>query len=668
MLRNNRLALLRALVVVILATSTHAVASVPDWLRQAAQTSIPIAHLDSEAVLLLDHRITTVSSNGEIRTIHRKAYKILRPKGQHLGNVVVAFDSDTRLTYLKGWSITAGSTEYEVKEKDAIETSLSSYALYEDTRRKILQIPAAIPGSVIGYEYQQKEHSSVFQTVWDFQDEIPVMRARFDLELPQNWSYTTYWFNYAESKPQPTGSNRWTWELTDVPALESEPHMPVWRALAGHLGISLVPPSANGASPGDWPGIGRWYGQLTNGRREVTPLIADKVRELTAGKANVRDKLIAITSYVQHQIRYVAIEIGIGGYQPHIANEILGNAYGDCKDKATLLSAMLKAIGVDSYYVAINTDRGFTAPKFPTMRSFNHVILAIRLPTELPRDSFNAVLEKEGLGTLLFFDPTDNMAPLGYLPPYLQANHGLLVTEQGGELITLPLLPPSTNRLLRTAKLKIDELGNIEGTIEEYRTGPIADTLREQFLAAPKAKRQVVFERLLSSLLGDAVLSSASISGLNEPENSLALTYSFKANGYAQRAGELFLFRPCALGRRAIDVMEGKPRKLPVEFEYAMSQNDIIDISFPPGLKPEEFPKSMKLDYPFVTYTSDVKVGEDSVRYTRNIVMLETTIPVDQLDQLKQYFRQVSQDERSYAILKGTFVKPSKPADSSAGK
>ena len=80
--------------------------------------------------------------------------------------------------------------------------------------------------------------------------------------------------------------------------------------------------------------------------------------ELTTGKSDQLDKMKALAAYAQQQVRYVAIEVGIGGFQPHFANDVLKHEYGDCKDKVTLLSAMLREIGIESYYVLINTHRG----------------------------------------------------------------------------------------------------------------------------------------------------------------------------------------------------------------------------------------------------------------------------------------------------------------------
>ena len=161
-----------------------------------------------------------------------------------------------------------------------------------------------------------------------------------------------------------------------------------------------------------------------------------------------------LADYVQQQIRYVAIEVGIGGLQPHPAADVFKHQYGDCKDKVTLLSTMLKQVGIDSYYVMVDTHRGIVNPDFPSLRG-NHMIMAIRLPQDVPTNSLYAAIDDPQLGRLLFFDPTDPYVPLGYLPSDLQQNYGLLMTADSGKMILLPLLPPPTNRLLRTATLTL---------------------------------------------------------------------------------------------------------------------------------------------------------------------------------------------------------------------
>jgi transglutaminase-like putative cysteine protease len=656
----------------LLATATVALAAlavspscaaVPDWLRQVAQAPASKYSDDTDAVVLLDERLTTVSANGEVRITYRKAFKILRSEGRSRGTVSVYFDNDAQLNYLKAWSITAQNEEYEVKESDAAETTAFSESLYADTRYKLLQIPAAQPGSVIGYEYRQRQRSSVLQTVWSFQDEIPVRHARFVLELPSKWGYSSYWRNHSAQAPQQVGDNRWLWELVDVEPIKSEPHMPTWRSVAGQLGIAFGPNETANAKPSysNWAQIGRWYAGLTAGRREVTPLVRDKDREIVTNATDPLQQIRLLSAYVQHAIRYVAIETGIGGYQPHSAQEVLENGYGDCKDKATLLSALLHGIGIDSYYVLVNADRDYLAPEFPTALSFNHVILAIRLPRDVTGSGMFAILQHDTLGPLLVFDPTDSISPLGYLPPSLQLSYGLLVTDANGELLRLPLLPPTTNRVLRIAKLSLDNFGNLKGNVEEVRTGPAAWEMKERLLSLPKQERQKVFENLLSELIDGAVLTGAATSDLKDLSGSLNISYELSVPAYAQRAGELLLFRSCVLGHKSSDVLEGGPRRQPIAFSYATLEGDICDISFPTDYVIDEMPATIKYQYPFATYRSQTRATNNVVHYDRNYELKQVRVPTEQLEDLKKLFREIADDERAYTIMKARTAPVSAP-------
>jgi hypothetical protein len=207
--------------------------------------------------------------------------------------------------------------------------------------------------------------------------------------------------------------------------------------------------------------MGNWYGSLTIGRRDASPAIKQKVTDLTAGITDPLEKMRRLAQFVQHDIRYVAIELGIGGFQPHPAADVFGHRYGDCKDKATLMAAMLHEIGVDSYYVVINAERGSITPDMPANDGFNHVILAIKLPAGLPHGSLVATMQHPQLGELLFFDPTNELTPFGQIGGYLQENYGLLVTPSGGELVEVPRLTIALNTIRRTGNLTLKANGKL---------------------------------------------------------------------------------------------------------------------------------------------------------------------------------------------------------------
>ena len=477
----------------------------------------------------------------------------------------------------------------------------------------MLPIPAAEVGAVIGYEYEQKRRPAILEDSWFFQEDIPVLRTRFTLRLPGNWELKSYWSNHAALDPQSQGQGQWLWQLENLPGIESAPLMPPWPAIAGWLSVHYYPGQNAQGTAGSWQQIAAWYSQISAGRRQSTPEIQQKVRQLAASATTRLDKIQALTTFVQHDVRYVAIKIGIGGFQPHSAQEIFSNSYGDCKDKVTLLSTMLHEVGIESYYVLINTNRGVIRPEAPSL-SFDHAILAIRLPKDIPDNNLYASTEHPVLGRILFFDPTDSNTGLGYLPSALQANYGLLVTDQGGELVQLPLLPPALNRLSRVGKLALSQDGTLSGNVQEIRGGQQATLRRAQLLAMPVADRKRLFEDILASSLGGFSLVDYQVEGLENYGGDLILRYRFVAESYAKPAGNLLLVRPRVLGRKSDDLLEGKQRMYPVEFERTSLESDLYDITLPTGYQIDELPQTVNASYPFGEYHSQIKV-EGSLQY-----------------------------------------------------
>jgi uncharacterized protein DUF3857/transglutaminase superfamily protein len=668
-----------------------AAAGVPDWLRTAATTPLAKYPEETKAVLLFSEQVTSVKDSGEIRTLYRNAYKILRPEGRRYATAVVYFDDETRLTYLKGWCIPASGKEYEVKEKEAVETSEFG-ELYMDTRYKVMRIPASEPGSVVGYEYEQSRRPYLRQDSWWFQETVPVVDARFTLRLPKGWEFDARWVNFTAAKPQQNGESEWHWELQNVPAITEEPEMPSWRALAGRLAVTYFSRQGPaGKNVGmSWAAIGDWYARLAAARLEVTPEIRQKVAELTSAKGSGPDsgtattsvatatsatellpveppataagttweKVVALASFVQRDIRYVAIEIGIGGYQPHYAREVFANRYGDCKDKVTLLRAMLHEVGIDSYYVLVNTHRGVLTPDFPFALGFNHVILALPTPSDAPKAGVYATLDHERLGRVLFFDPTDPQTPLGYLPPELQASYGLVVTERGGELVKLPLLAPTVNKVFRSAKLILTPEGGLYGTVQELRWGSPAVDLRAQLRNVPEADRAKFMESFLGFSLAGFTLQGLKAVNLEQHSDFLSLEYSFSTGGYAKAAGDLLLVRPRVLGNKgggalaaAFDEKAGK-RKYPVEFPETTVQSDVFEIILPGGYQVDELPPEVNVDAGIVQYRSTTKVTGNVLSYVRLYQVNDVLVPAARLADLSKLYRQIAADERSSAVLK----------------
>jgi Domain of Unknown Function with PDB structure (DUF3857)/Transglutaminase-like superfamily len=637
----NRFAV--ALLSMLVSISPPALAAIPTWVFEAMTDSTPPIAAKAAAVVLLDDVHLTVSGSGVITTRHRRVMKILTNRGRSYGDVVVPFDNDTRLVGLHGWSLDGG-VRREVRERDAVELTPYDFQLFSDARVKILHIPAADPGSIVAWEYERRERPYLLESTWYFQQELPVLRARFSAELPADWRWEAHWSRYP---PGDTPAETPEWELRDVPPMTDESRSGDPYALSGRLGLYLSPPGSGSVdSHHSWTAIGQWFARLAAPREMATPELQTQVRALATPDSPERS-LRAIAGFVQKDVRYVAVEVGIGGYQPHAAADVIRNRYGDCKDKATLLKTMLREAGIESYQVLVSTSRGNVDPAFPTMGAFNHVILAIRAPERLP-----ATIESATLGHLLLFDPTSTTTALGDLPSPLQGGKGLLVTPSGGELIELPVLDAEVNQLRRKASLRLAADGTLSGTVEEVRTGSIASAMRSELSSRSAGERVKFIESMLAQHLASYTVSDVIIENLDALEKDLVIRYSLRAPAYAKRAADMVLIRPRVLGQKAESIVDLTDRKRGYVTDGPSLQTDDVTIAIDPPLAIEDLPPAVHVETPAVRYDSTSEVVDGALHYRRRYTLGTFFVDRKGLPALNEAFSRIVADERASAVLK----------------
>jgi hypothetical protein len=651
-----RILLLSLSVAPLVAGPPALAAGAPAWLHALAGTSLPAYGEKTNAVLLYSGTAIEVEANGKLKRLERRAYRILRPDGAARGRLGFVIDGKTRVVDLHAWCIPAAGKDYELSRRDAVEAGLSDVEngmLATDIRGLYLRIPAAAPGNTIGYEITEEQTPYFMADAWRFQDVIPVREAQYSLQLPVGWTFRSVWRNHPETAATQAGPNQWQWTLNDVDPLLVEPRMPFAGGLAGGMIVTLMQPGGPGQGIKSWSDVGVWYAGLARGRRDLSPELRQKALELTAAAPSPLAKMQALAIFVQNEVRYVAIELGIGGYQPHSASEVFAHRFGDCKDKATLLSAMLEAIGVKSYYVLINTARGAVTAESPPAPYFNHAILAVALPADMDDPSLEATIQHATLGNLLFFDPTDPLTPFGSLSGALQRNDGLLVAPDGGELMELPQLPANSNGIARTAKLTLDEQGSLRGEVREVRVGRRAAEQRWALRTAKADTDQIrPVERLLAASFPAFQITEAAVSNLRAPERPFEWRYSIEADHYAKGAGDLLLVRPRVIGVKALGFLETKePRTHAIEFDAAEHDTDVFEIALPAGYKVDEIPAPVDIDDGFASYHSKTEAVGRTLRYTRTYEISTLTVPADKADVLKTLYRAIEADERSAAVL-----------------
>lgn len=234
------------------------------------------------------------------------------------------------------------------------------------------------------------------------------------------------------------GMREWRWSFSNPVSLPMEP---------GSLAVTDFSPGVMVTNLDDYPALAAAYMAGAAPAAKVTPAVQQLADQITAGITDRRAQAEALYNWVGTNIRYVAIAIGAGGFVPHMADEVIAARYGDCKDKTTLLTALLNARGIRAMPVLINSGNSYMLPERPVLGAFDHAI------TYLPEFD-------------LFVDATSGFVPFGTLAGGLRDKQALV----GGDdrmkpvLMRTPSLDPARDRavLRTTAELASD--GTISGS------------------------------------------------------------------------------------------------------------------------------------------------------------------------------------------------------------
>jgi transglutaminase-like putative cysteine protease len=627
---------------------------VPDWVKAAKAETLPVFPGSPKAVVLLDERTYTVGADGRAVEHVRFAVKILRPQGREYGYPVVWFDKDSKILSMHVWSIDASGHEYSMKDDEFREFGQPGEGgeLYSDERAKVASPPGRDPGGVIAYEYERRERPYLAEANWEFQDEIPRMKQSFTLVLPQGYTYTTTWAHHAKVDGADLENHEYRWEMNDEPAIDLEqvPMSPGEGALSARMTVHYAGPGLAQPQDGTWQGIGEWYEGLSHDRMAASPEIAAKAAELTAGKKDFYDKAEAIGDFVQQKIRYFVIEMGVGGYQPHRADEIYRGRYGDCKDKATLLSAMLSSVGIHSALLMVDTERGVIDPDAPSIMG-NHMIGAIEIPKGYTSPKLHSVVTAKTGERYLIFDPTWEKTPFGQLEDNLQGSYGVLVEGDQSQVIQLPVMDPDLNRIGKTASFQLSADGSLKGSVTDRRFGDLSERRRQVFSSETEKQQQEYMDRSIDRDFTAATLTGLKVENVSALDKDLTTKYDLRASHFASATGPLLMVRPRVLGSYALDV-DHKPRKVMIDLQETMQAQDDFDIELPEGYVVDELPDPVKAEFGFATYVSSTELHGRTLHYSRRYTLRQVTLPANRYGELQKLAAVIASDEDSRAILK----------------
>jgi Domain of Unknown Function with PDB structure (DUF3857)/Transglutaminase-like superfamily len=371
---------------------------------------------------------------------------------------------NVRVLKSDGSSVTAGPGTVQ----DLSASVTREAPMYTDARQKHVTVPGLAVGDAVEYDVVINAKpllAGQFWHIWDFEQRMIALDEQLDLNVPANRTVKIKSPEGVEVSNHVEGDRRlYHWATAN---LKTPPPVDIFKDFKFDV-VKLLggerppaPPRVLFSTFQSWAEIADWYAELERDRRVATPEIRAKADEIARGKQTDEAKAQALYYWVSQNIRYVSLSFGVGRYQPHPAADVFSNRYGDCKDKTTLLEAMLEAEGLHAYAVLANSMVDVD-PDVPNPLQFDHAY---------------TFLQVAGKDTWL--DSTLGVGPFGYLLPQLRGKEALVVSDKHpAALRRTPQDFPFTVEYRVGVNGTVDVNGTLDSAVELQTRGDVEVLIR----------------------------------------------------------------------------------------------------------------------------------------------------------------------------------------------
>ncbi len=554
----------------------------PAYIKKLARDSENFLKSVPDAAVLIqlvDESMEMTPENTKIYTAHI-VEKVLKERGKSAAEVEIGYDSTyERVKLVFARTITKDGRVISVGKENIRDVSkYLNFPLYSNARAFIISMPSVEPGSVI--DYKVKIYSSKlidrdnFSFIYRLRDRYPIFKAKFKLITPIDKKVHFKYFNRERAAgyslaPEAGFKNSgkiYKWEFKDIKPIIPEYNMPP---------DSEVNPAILVSSFSSWSEIYDWWKKLFSNKLELNTRGKALVDNLIKNASSKLDKAKKIYEFCAKQIRYVAVEYGESGYEPHSANEVFVNRYGDCKDQAILLTAMLRYAGFNAFPVLVPTRSVYPVDKnFPSI-NFNHAICALKYQ-----------------GKLIFMDPTAETTSFMDIPLPDQNREVMVFGKNRGIIKRIPI--KKDNGILYSTKVALssNEKAEIERTVTTK--GFFSSAQRWYFKHTHPVKIKENIQNKVVEIAPFAKLISYQIINKDNFDKSPILTYKFSSAQFLNPARNLRILPIPDDMHISYNLIAKSKRKFPIDFGGMFTKRSVVTVLLPPDLKVKYLPQNIQ--------------------------------------------------------------------------
>ena len=531
------------------------------------------------------------------------------------------------------------------KKKDYLDKTSPSEddnIFYDDGKQTEISFSGLTKKAVVKTSYTISHTDLHMLPVFHFQESIPSVKLVFEIIAPKYVHFKfvikgehSDWIK--QTREESKNTITYTFTAENVPALKQYNDLPSVSYYMPHV-IAFITsyqlphddqPTKLLGSPDDL--YAYYYNFIKDVNTHEDEHLSSVALEVTKGDKTDREKAAHIYQWVQKNIHYIAFEDSLGGFVPRQAADICKRKFGDCKDMASILTAMCRKVGLKAYFTWIGTrHKPYTYEETPLPLVDNHMICALKLGDEW-----------------LFMDGTDPVIPFGLNPSGIQNKEALIaIDEKTFKIMKVPETSSEINQVFDSTYLHLDGK-HVSGSVTINYKGYPAWTLENTLVYYKNDDREKYIRSFTSRGSNKYVQKSYTFNQSEEGYKDARITSEFTVDNYVQNVGKEFYINMNVNRTFENDWVDTDGRNVPVSFKYKCKMREVVVLDIPHGFTATYVPPDDARSLGSWGYSISYKVLPGKIILTKDYELRSLSLAVDQfsennkiVDHLKKQYKE----------------------------
>ena len=505
-------------------------------------------------------------------------------------------------------------------------------------------MPNVQVGSIVDYVTETETYNpfrkDFFFPSWGFQDgEGPVARSEISVTVPEETAFHYSIKNFSglgDDKPAVSsagGRKTYAWALENVPPIVSEPSMPAYEDVAPYMRGSIFK---------EWDRIFDWTRAMHDERTKASPELVKFTLDLIKDSKTEEEKATKIYHYVQKEIRYIAVKVGVAsGWGGYDANLTWKRRYGCCIDKSLLLTAMLRAAGIQASPILLNTNNMNEIDYSMPQLGFDHAITVAEVG-----------------GRHVFLDSTN----FDYRYPEIASfDYGVKVLNIFAKKIDyIPVPKPADNGNFYNFTIRLSSTGAAAISEKMHYSGSREGALRSYYRSIKKEEQKQVFQGFAKGVAPAAELESYEVTNAEKIDQPFSLGLKYTVPDYPQRAGSILIVKlpdfeiePYRISEISLD-----RRRYPIKYEASMGRYYSYAITIPANFEVVSLPDKIKISNKYASFSAGCsKASRTAITCSVAWERGERMIPPQDYAQYKAFIEKAANYTKSQIFLRDLSAK-----------